>query len=60
MFENADLYRANYQNAILTHSDAIVLDIRSSGQLENILSTNYRRFSGSVELWEVVCQSSCY
>ena len=43
------------ENAILMHCHAIVPDIRSSGELENILTTNYRWFSSSVELWEVVC-----
>ena len=41
MFKNADFYRANWQNATLMHFHAIVPDIRSSGEPENILTTNY-------------------
>ena len=41
MFENADLYKANWRNAILMRFHAVVPDIRSSGELENILTTNY-------------------
>ena len=33
------------ENAILIHSHAIVTDIRSSGEPENNLITNYRRLS---------------
>ena len=42
MFENTDLCRTNWENAILMHSHAIVPDIRSSGEPENIQATNYR------------------
>ena len=35
------------ENTILVHFYA--------GEPENILTTNYRRFSSCVELWEVVC-----
>ena len=42
------------ENAILMHFHATVSDTLSSRELENILTTNYRRFSSSVELWEVV------
>ena len=41
------------------HFHDIVPDIRPSGEPENILATNYRCFSSSVELWEIVCQISC-
>ena len=42
------------KNAILMQFHAIIQDTRSSGQLEKILTTNYKWFSCSVELWEVV------
>ena len=42
MFENADLYRSNWQTRFLMHFHAIVPDIRSSGELENILTTDYK------------------
>ena len=56
MFENADLYQERIgENAILVYLYAIVLDIRSSGEPENILTINYTRLSSSMELWEAVC-----
>ena len=42
MFENADLYKRISVKAILMHFNAIVPDIHSSGEPENILTTNYR------------------
>ena len=43
-FENVDLYRTNWQkryfDALVFH--AIAPDMCSSGELENILTTNYR------------------
>ena len=45
----------NGENAILMHFHAIVPDARSSAEPENIITTSYRWFSSSVELWEVVC-----
>ena len=36
MFENADLYRTNWRERYLMHFHAIVPDIRSSGEPENI------------------------
>ena len=47
------------KTAILMHAHAIIPDIRSSGELENILTTNYEWFSSSMEPWEVVRQISC-
>ena len=38
------------ENVILMHLHAIVQDLRSSGQPENILTTKYRWFSSSEEL----------
>ena len=39
MFENADLQRTNWQKR---YFDANIPDIRSSGELENILTTDYK------------------
>ena len=44
------------KNAILMHLHAIIPGISSSGELENILTTNFKWFSSSVELWEVAAK----
>ena len=41
MFENSDLYKANWRNAILMRFHAVVPYIRSSEEPENVLTTNY-------------------
>ena len=41
MFENADLYRTKWRNDILMYFLAIVPNIRSSGEPENIITTNF-------------------
>ena len=42
------------ESTILMHFHTVIPDLRSTGELENILTTNCRWFSSSVKLWEVV------
>ena len=55
MFENSDLYRMNWRKCYFDAFHDIIPNIHSSGESDNILITNYRSFSNSVKLWEVVC-----